>query len=145
MFANNQLQDFVGTISGLVRERARHAKMKDGVLAIGVRPLLSEGQMRPLITAKQETIDKVLPKIIAEGWSARKVEQYMVEEKARAQAAAFANPRPANAESDARAASLSEKIGFKVKVRTNTKGAGDIVIKFNNEKEYEKICSILTA
>lgn len=117
-------------------DKAKHLMVENG---------LSEGQMRPLITAKPETIEKVLPKIIAEGWSARKVEQYMVEDKARAQAAAFAKQRPASAESDARAASLSEKLGFKVKVRTNTKGAGDIVIKFNNEKEYEKLCSILTS
>lgn len=117
-------------------DSAKHAMVEHG---------LSEGQMRPLITAKPEVIEKVLPKIIAEGWSARKVEQYMVEEKARAQAAAFAKERPASAESDARAASLSEKLGLKVKVRTNAKGAGDIVIKFKNEKEYERLCSILTA
>ena len=117
-------------------DSAKHAMVEHG---------LSEGQMRPLITAKPEVIEKVLPKIIAEGWSARKVEQYMVEEKARAQAAAFDRKRPASAESDARAASLSEKLGLKVKVRTNAKGAGDIVIKFKNEKEYERLCSILTA
>ena len=117
-------------------DKAKHLMVEHG---------LSEGQMRPLITAKPEIIEQVLPKIIEEGWSARKVEQYMVEAKARARAAAFKKERPADAESDARAASLSERLGFKVKVRTNTKGAGDIVIKFNNEKEYEKICSILTA
>ena len=117
-------------------DSAKHAMVEHG---------LSEGQMRPLITAKPDVIEKVLPKIIAEGWSARKVEQYMVEEKARAQAAAFAKERPASSESDARAASLSEKLGLKVKVRTNAKGAGDIVIKFKNEKEYERLCSILTA
>ena len=120
----------------MLPDKAKHLMVEHG---------LSEGQMRPLITAKPEIIEKVLPKIIAEGWSARKVEQYMVEEKARAQAAAFSHERPASAESDARAASLSEKLGLKVKVRTNAKGAGDIVIKFKNEKEYEKLCSILTA
>ena len=117
-------------------DSAKHAMVEHG---------LSEGQMRPLITAKPELIEKVLPKIIEEGWSARKVEQYMVEAKARARAAAFSHERPASAESDARAASLSEKLGTKVKVHTNTKGAGDIVIKFKNEKEYERLCSILTA
>ena len=120
----------------MLPDKAKHLMVEHG---------LSEGQMRPLITAKPEIIEKVLPKIIAEGWSARKVEQYMVEENARAQAAAFSHERPASAESDARAASLSEKLGLKVKVRTNAKGAGDIVIKFKNEKEYEKLCSILTA
>ncbi len=44
MFANNRLQDFVGTISGLVRESARSAKVKDGVLAIGIHPLTPEAE-----------------------------------------------------------------------------------------------------
>lgn len=38
---------------------------------------LSEGVMRPLITADPEVIKKAVPLIIAEGWSARKVEQYI--------------------------------------------------------------------
>lgn len=105
---------------------------------------LSEGQMRPLITATPEQIKEVLPKIIAENWSARKVEQHMVEVKARNKAKAQAKDRPASAESDARAASLSKKLGVQVKVRTNARGSGDIVLKFKDEKEYERLCTILT-
>ena len=101
--------------------------------------------MRPLITATPEQIKTVLPKIINESWSARKVEQYMVEVKARAKAAKMAQTRPASAESDSRAASLSKKLGVSVKVRTTARGSGDIVIKFKDEKEFEKLCSILTA
>ncbi len=106
---------------------------------------LSEGQMRPLITATPEQIQAVLPRIIEEGWSARKVEQYMVELKARAKAAQKAQERPADASSDVKAKSLSDRLGVKVKVHTNTRGSGDIVLKFKNEKEFERLCSILTA
>ena len=106
---------------------------------------LSEGQMRPLLAATPEQIQEVLPKIISEGWSARKVEQYMVELKAREKAKYQAKERPANAASDARAADLSAKLGVKVRVRTNARGSGDIVLKFKNEKEFEKLCTILTA
>ena len=106
---------------------------------------LSEGQMRPLITATPEQINAVLPKIIEEGWSARKVEQYMVEVKARARAAKAAQERPADAESESRAVKLSEKLGVRVRIRTNAHGSGDIVLKFKDEKELEKLCSILTA
>ncbi|MDO4979263.1 MAG: ParB/RepB/Spo0J family partition protein [Candidatus Saccharibacteria bacterium] len=42
---------------------------------------LTEGVMRPLVGAEPELIDKVLPMIITEGWSARKVEQYMAANK----------------------------------------------------------------
>ena len=106
---------------------------------------LSEGQMRPLITATPEQISAVLPRIIAEGWSARKVEQYMVELKARAKAAKQAKERPENASGEARAKNISEHLGVKVKVHTSVRGSGDIVLKFKNEKEFERLCSILTA
>ena len=117
-------------------EEAKHAM---------VEHKLSEGQMRPLITATPEQIKAVLPRIINESWSARKVEQYMVEVKARAKAAQKAEERPVSAESESRAAALSKKLGVGGKVRTNARGSGDIVLKFKDEKEFEKLCSILTA
>lgn len=106
---------------------------------------LSEGQMRPLITATPEQIKAVLPRIINESWSARKVEQYMVELKARDKAAKNAKESLTSSESESRAAKLSKKLGVSVKVRTSARGSGDIVLKFKNEKEFEKLCSILTA
>ena len=51
-------------------DKAKHMMVEHG---------LSEGQMRPLIMATPEQIEAVLPNIIEENWSARKVEQYMVE------------------------------------------------------------------
>lgn len=103
---------------------------------------LSEGQMRPLITATPDQIKAVLPRIINEGWSARKVEQYMVELK---KAKKAAEPRPETASGEARAKAISEHLGMKVKVHTSVRGSGDIVLKFKNEKEFERLCSILTA
>ena len=114
-------------------EEAKHAM---------VEHKLSEGQMRPLITATPEQIKSVLPRIIAEGWSARKVEQYMVELK---KAKKAAQPRPETASGEARAKNISEHLGVKVKVHTSVRGSGDIVLKFKNEKEFERLCSILTA
>ena len=106
---------------------------------------LSEGQMRPLITASPEQIQSVLPRIINENWSARKVEQYMVEQKAKVKAQAKHIVDQPDDSSAVQSASLSDKLGLQVKVRTSARGSGDIVIKFNNEKEFERLCSILTA
>jgi ParB family chromosome partitioning protein len=117
-------------------ESAKHAMVEHN---------LSEGQMRPLITAKPEQIEAVLPRIIEENWSARKVEQYMVELKAREKAKGSSKPRPADASGEARAKAISEHLGMKVKVHTSVRGSGDIVLKFKNEKEFERLCSILTA
>ena len=117
-------------------EDAKHAMVEHG---------LSEGQMRPLITATPEQIKAVLPRIINESWSARKVEQYMVELKTRDRAAKDAKESLASSESESRAASLSKKLGVSVKVRASARGSGGSVLKFKNEKEFEKLCSILTA
>ena len=42
---------------------------------------LSEGVMRPLISADPELVKEILPKIVDEGWTARKVERYIAEHK----------------------------------------------------------------
>ena len=117
-------------------EEAKHAM---------VEHKLSEGQMRPLITAKPEQIKEVLPHIIEENWSARKVEQYMVELKRREKAKKNPTPRTESDSGEARAKNISEHLGVKVKVHTSVRGSGDIVLKFKNEKEFERLCSILTA
>ncbi len=44
---------------------------------------LSEGVMRPLVTAEPELVDRALPMIIEEGWTARRVERFVAENKKR--------------------------------------------------------------
>ena len=105
---------------------------------------LSEGQMRPLVTATPEQINAVLPRIIAENWSARRVEQYMVEQKAQKQRKSSAKA-VTNPSGEQQASAISHRLGVKVKVRTSARGSGDIVLKFKNQEEFEKLCSILTA
>ena len=140
-----QVAQKVGKKETSIINTMRLLNLPDEAKSAMVEYNLSEGQMRPLVTASPEVIHEVLPKIINEGWSARKVEQYMVEVKARKKAAEKAQERPASVESDARAENLSAKLGVKVRVHTTARGSGDIVLKFKNEKEFEKLCSILTA
>jgi len=142
---SDEIAHRVGKSESAIINTMRLLSLPEDVKHAMVEHKLSEGQMRPLITASPEQIKVVLPKIIEEGWSARKVEQYMVEVKARAKAANNAKVRSVSAESESRAARLSEKLGVNVKVRTNAHGSGDIVLKFKDEKELERLCSILTA
>ena len=110
--------------------------------------------MRPLASATPEEIKEVLPFIIKENWSARKVEQYMVTVRARRQAEAEQEdgPKkkpviqndPVRIESERRAEAISAKIGVKVRVRTSTKGSGKIMLDFKDEREFERLCTILT-
>ena len=42
---------------------------------------LSEGVMRPMIVADEAEVKKILPRVIAEGWTARKTEEYFSRKK----------------------------------------------------------------
>lgn len=100
---------------------------------------LKEGQLRPLITASPEVIEQILPRIITEDWSARKVEQYMVNMKTTMRQ----HQKTQSDLQDDLATELEKKLGMKVKIRTSTRGNGDLMIKFKNQKELEKLCTIL--
>jgi hypothetical protein len=56
------------------------------VKKIMVKEKLTEGVMRPLVSRDEATIKKVLPKIIKEGWTARKVERYFQDNKKKSSA-----------------------------------------------------------
>ncbi len=143
--SNEQISKRVGKSQSAIINTMRLLSLPDNAKQAMIEHHLAEGQMRPLITATPEQIDAVLPKIITENWSARKVEQYMVELKAQSKARKAAKAAPAHSENDKKADAISHRLGVKVKVRTSARGSGDIVLKFKNEEEFEKICSILTA
>ena len=95
---------------------------------------LSEGVMRPLIMASPEAISEVVPKIIAEGWSARRVEQYMVGVKGRAKKSVV---KVEGYEEEASA--LGKKLGMKVRIQMSGRGSGSFVVKFRGESELKQI------
>ena len=105
---------------------------------------IREGQARPLIGLDEAVIDEVLPKIISEEWSARKIEQFIVQYK---QAQREKTPAPAVEleaepyEDDTKR--LAERFAAKVKISTNAKGGGQIVIKFKDADEYDRIAKLL--
>ena len=143
--SNEQISKRVGKSQSAIINTMRLLSLPDNAKQAMIEHHLAEGQMRPLITATPEQIDAVLPKIITENWSARKVEQYMVELKAQSKAQKAVKAAPAHSENDKKADAISHRLGVKVMVRTSARGSGDIVLKFKNEEEFEKICSILTA
>jgi ParB family chromosome partitioning protein len=86
---------------------------------------LSEGVMRPLITAKEEVIEEVLPKIVDEGWSVRQVERYVKQQKKPSSEKAIKTNAVMKKED-----SLSEK--YHARVRINEKR---ISFTFKTQKE----------
>lgn len=105
---------------------------------------LSEGQARPLVNAAPDVIEAVLPKILEEEWSARKIEQFIVEMKRakhapKQDAAKQVSTTPF--EDDTKR--LVSRLSTDVSVRTNAKGAGQIVIRFKNENDFHRIHKLL--
>ena len=103
---------------------------------------LTEGQARPLLKADEETINEILPKILAENWSARKIEQLMVQLKKRQQAGEKKSLSKMPYENTIK--KLSTKLKTNVNIRSSARGTGQITIKFKNEDELKRLEEILS-
>ena len=103
---------------------------------------LREGQARPLIGADPELIEAILPQIIREEWSARKIEQFIVDLKKAKKAHADTSETKAPQHDDT-VQILAKRFAAKVQIRSNTKGAGKIVISFNSDSDFERITKLL--
>lgn len=79
----------VGKSEQTIQNTLRLLTLPDDVKKIMVKEKLTEGVMRPLVSRDEETIRKVLPKIIEEGWTARKVERYIRSGKKKSSAVAI--------------------------------------------------------
>lgn len=71
----------VGKSEQTIQNSLRLLTLPDDVKKTMVKEKLTEGVMRPLVARDEETIRKLLPKIIEEGWTARKVERYIADTK----------------------------------------------------------------
>lgn len=106
---------------------------------------LLEGQARPLIDIDEKIIEKVLPLIVREGWSARRIEQFIAELK-KSGGKLSTGPTSNKSDSDAHLESikkLAKRFSTDIRIKTNPKGAGQIVITFKNSTEFERIQGIL--
>ena len=77
----------VGKSEQAIQNTLRLLNLPEDVKKIMVKEKLSEGVMRPLVSQDEKLIKKVLPKIIEEGWTSRKVERYFSENKKKSSAA----------------------------------------------------------
>ncbi len=123
----------VGKSESSVFNTMRLLNFPDEVKQTIVKEKLSEGVMRPLVTAEPETVKKILPKIIEEGWTARKVERYMADNKKKSSASLI---KKDNYRKDEDALSAKYGVGVKISGRSLT-------FKCKNEKELQELISKL--
>lgn len=104
---------------------------------------LTEGQARPLVSADPDMVEQILPKIIAEEWSARKIEQFIVDIKKANNTEVSKIPKESY--HTPVADQLTKQLKAPVQIRSNTKGSGTIVIRFKNEKELGRLTGLLSS
>ncbi|MBC7868936.1 ParB/RepB/Spo0J family partition protein [Candidatus Saccharibacteria bacterium] len=102
---------------------------------------VSEGQVRPLIGLDEALINKLLPQIIQQEWSARRTEQYIVQLKQTHDNKSKQAPAQSPYQDDTKR--IATRFSTDVSVRTNTKGAGQIVIKFASDEDFRRIQKLL--
>lgn len=139
--SNDQIAGRVHKSVSAIANTLRLLKLPDVVLEKVADGLLSEGQVRPLIGLDPAVVNDVLPRIISEGWSARKIEQYVTNLK-RTSGETQA-PEVVEAWHEEAIEQLRSRLNTKVDIRVNAKGAGKILIGFKDAEELKRIQSLL--
>lgn len=120
----------------------RLLKLPQEVIVAIAEGKLREGQARPLIGQPEPLLAEIVPRIIAEEWSARKVEQYIVNLK-KSGSKQDVDAAPVESQHEAQIETLRTKLNTPVDIRINNKGAGKIVISFKNSDDFERIQKLL--
>lgn len=133
-----------GKSSSSVLNTLRLLKLPDEVKKYIYTGELKEGQARPLLQVDEKTVLEILPKIIKEKWSSRKVEQFLVQYKKSLES----NEKPKKDKIimpfEQTSKRLTAKLKADVSIKTSARGSGQIVIKFKNEEELKRIEDILS-
>lgn len=124
----------ISAISNTLRLLRLPTAAKDALLA----GKLSEGQTRPLIGCDESMILALLPTIIKEEWSARRIEQYVNQVKGAAGAGTKPRAESQQLQRDVSQA-LSKQLSLPVRVKTDQSGGGQIVISFKSSDELDKL------
>jgi len=143
---NEQIGKRVNKSQSAVQNTMRLLKLPKNVREFIAEGKLTEGQARPLISWDEAFINAVVPRIIAEEWSARKVEQYVVNARNGGKAKTVAQDQTVNdteSKHEAKISSLRGRLKTDVNIRVNNKGAGTIIIKFTDETDLDRLQKLL--
>ena len=126
---DKEIAERVGKSVTAVRNTLRLLNLPEEAKKVMRENKLSEGVMRPLITAEPEVVDEVLPRIVAEGWSSRQVERYVAGRKKKSSTAIVKSYEYKQEEGK-----LAEKYRAKVRVRGRS-----VTFACKNEAELKKL------
>ncbi len=106
---------------------------------------LREGQARPLVNLDESLINQILPQILKEEWSSRRIEQFIVNLKKGGEQPKSPKAKPIVTTHEREIKVLESRFKTSIDIRTNAKGAGKIVIGFKSGDELARIQKILEA
>lgn len=130
----------ISTISNTLRL----LRLPEAVRTALVEGKLNEGQARPLVNLEPQVIEEVLPRILEEEWSARKIEQYIVQLKKSAKSPIESvRKKPIEIPYESDTNKFVKRLSTDVSIKTNAKGAGQIVIRFKNDLDFQRIQKLL--
>lgn len=96
-----------------------------------------------MIGIDETILKQLVPKIVREGWSARAVEQYVVDIKGgHGEVRIVKAGRPMTAHSEV-VEKLEKHFATPIQIKTTQRGSGRIVIQFKNKLEFERIARML--
>ena len=124
-----EIGERIGKSESSVMNTTRLLMLPESAKKAMVEHKLTEGVMRPLVTAEPELVEKVVPMIVAEGWTARKVEQYVALNKKKSSVAAVKTRAYAKQEDR-----LAKK--YEAKVRVNSRS---VTFSCKNEEELKDL------
>ena len=127
--STKEVANRIGKSEAVVKNTLRLLLLPEEAQKAMLEHKLTEGVMRPLVSAPKEVIEKILPKIIEEGWSARKVERYFAENKPKSSAKAIKKSQYVKEEN-----SLSKKYNARVRIKGRS-----LTIACKNETELKEL------
>ncbi len=129
-----------------IANKIRLLKLPKFVKDLLVEGVLTEGQVRPLAGVDEKILQKVIPRIVKEHWSARKVEQFTVDLSKNIQTAAVLVSHQIKEQPyKKQLKSFKQYLKADVSISTTTRGSGRITIKFKNEDEFERLQKLLSS
>ncbi len=126
----------VSAISNTLRLLRLPQSVKDAV----AKGDLSEGQARPLVGVEESTAVNILPVILKEHWSARKIEEFVAQTRPVSKHQTTKKVAPTRPLEDQ---SLSKRFGTRVVTQQKSNGTGKIVIEFKTPEDRERIEKML--
>ena len=110
---------------------------------------LTEGQAKPLIGMDHAIVLKLLPQIIKQNWSARRVERvtsnYKAQTDKQAQTEALKDKKITEIlRADKVSQVIAKRLDAKVQVKAKANGSGTIEIKFKNQDEFDRLSQMLS-